>query len=92
MVPSGSVDLLPFKATELVGSVMDLFTPASATGAWLGAADTVTVTWSLLVALELSVTVSSNTYCPATRADAVGDTTAALLRLAAEGPLIIFQL
>ena len=47
MVPSGSLDALPFNVVLLVGNVILILLPALAMGAWLdgnGAAFTITVT------------------------------------------------
>ena len=67
MLPSGSLDALPFSVVLLVGNVILILLPALATGAWLGAALTVTVTLELLESPWLSVTVSVNMYVPCVR-------------------------
>ncbi len=64
MVPSASVDALPFNVVLLVGKVMVVLLPALAVGAWLGAAFTVMVTVEEAVAPPLSVTFNVNTYTP----------------------------
>ena len=70
MVPSGSLDAVPFNVVLLAGSVREILLPALDTGLWLagnGAAFTVTVTMEDAVAPALSVTCNVNIYTPCTR-------------------------
>ena len=69
--PSSSEELLPFRFTEFVGSVMLRSEPALATGALFAAAFTVTLTSSLCELPLSSVTVRRIVYDPATSPETV---------------------
>ena len=91
MVPSGSVESDPSRRTLSTGNVIDLLSPALATGGILTAALTVIVNESTAIAPPESVTVSLKTYTPNCKPEIGVDTFAGVPMAAGEGPELCIQ-